>query len=146
MKRVRASLPLEPGLPRFLGVEVILDRESHRTREVLSALADDKVVIGLLRYCESYSRRSSHTFDGSHASRLLPWPVHHARVELHDTLGVGQSAISHARVERIELDDVHSGDDCVENIRAAGNHRERFLDRGLRSAVLVVIAVAGGDY
>src|SRR5215208_528744 len=71
--------------------------------------------------------------------------MHTGRVELHDTLGVRQTAITHAVVEWIEFDNVDTGDDCVEYVRAAGDHGECLLHGGHRAAVFESIAVRGRD-
>src|SRR5215208_8177717 len=71
--------------------------------------------------------------------------MHTGRVELHDAFSVWQTAITHAVVEWIEFDNVDSGDDCVEYIRAAGDHGERLLHSSHGAAVLESIAVRGRD-
>ena len=71
--------------------------------------------------------------------------MHHARVELHDSCCIWKSAISDTRIERIQLDDVYAGHNGVEHVLATCDHRESFLDCGLRPSIPEAIAVAGGD-
>ena len=71
-------------------------------------------------------------------------PVHAAGVELHDAVGVRQAAVTHAVVERIELDDVDARDQRLEDVAARGHRGEGRLDAGLRPAILELVAVGGG--
>ena len=48
--RVGPPLPLQPGLPRVLGVEVGLDLEAEVAGERLGARADQQVVVGLVHH------------------------------------------------------------------------------------------------
>jgi len=142
--RIDAALPLEPEPPGRVGVEVVLDLESDTPREVLRALADDEVMVGQIHHLLGDVRRRADAFQRGHASRALPGPVHTARVELDDAVGIRQAAVADARVFGIELDDVDAGDERVEDVGVAARHQvERALDGGLRSAVLVAVAVGG---
>ena len=117
--------------------------------EVLRALADEQMVVGRVHDELRDVRRRPHAFERGDAAGALLRPVHAARVELHDAVGIRQAAVADAVVLRIELDDVDAGDEGVEHVflaRAAARHQvERALDRRLRPAVLVAVAVRRGD-
>ena len=72
--------------------------------------------------------------------------MHAAGIELHDAVGVRNAAVADAILQRIELDDVDAGDQRVENILAFGHETKSSLDTRLRSTVLVLVAVAGGNH
>jgi hypothetical protein len=67
--------------------------------------------------------------------------VHHRRVELDHPLGIRQAAIPDARVGRIELDDVHAGDQRIEYVLPFRDPLECGLDARLVAAVLELMSV-----
>jgi hypothetical protein len=71
--------------------------------------------------------------------------VHAAGVELHDAFRVRQSAVTDARIPRIELAEIDTCDQGIEHIGAPGHQVERLLHTGLRFAVLVDVAVVRGN-
>ena len=83
---------------------------------VLRALADEQVVIGLVHHRLGHQRRGAHALEAGHAAGALLGPVHAAGVELHDAVGVGQAAVADAGLLGVELDDVHAGDHRVEHV------------------------------
>ncbi len=115
---IDAPLPFQPQPARLLGVEVVLDLEAHVAREVLRALADQQVMVGLLEHRLGDERRRAHAFEGGDAAGALRRPVHAARVELHDAVGIRQPAVADAGVGRIELAEVDAGDQRVEHVAA----------------------------
>jgi hypothetical protein len=104
------------------------------------------MMIGLLHDELRDGRRGPHAFERRHAAGALLGAVHARGIELHDTLGVRQSAVADAGVLRIELENVDAGDQRVEHVRAARDHGEGPFDRRLRAAVLVTVAVGGRDH
>jgi hypothetical protein len=72
--------------------------------------------------------------------------VHAGGVELHDAVRVGQTAVAHAGVRGVQLDDVDASDQGIEHIAARRHHGERLLDAGLRASVLELVAVGRGDH
>ena len=82
---------------------------------------------------------------GDAAGALLR-PVHAAGVELDDAVGVRQPAVADAVSSGIELDDVDACDRARREHPSPPRHQaEGLLDAGLGAAVLVEIAVGGGD-
>ena len=104
------------------------------------------------RWWSVFCRTACATLDGvrtpsrrGHAAGPLLRAVHAARIELHDTLGVGQPAVADARVLGIEFDDVDAGDEGLEHVAAAGHQPEGAGDAGLLAVVRVLVAVGRRD-
>ena len=140
---IRPPLPLEPQAARQLGVQIAFDREPHVARETLRARADQEVVIRDIHHLLRHLGRRFDPLEAGDPSRALPGTVHAARIQLDDTLRVRQTAVTDARVRRIELDDVDAGDERVEDVPAGGHRRKREFDGRLRAAVLEAVAVCG---
>jgi hypothetical protein len=64
---------------------------------------------------------------------------------LHDAVRIGQTSIADAVVCRIELDDLHAGDERIEHVIAARDAQPGFLDAGPRAAVAELVAVAARE-
>jgi hypothetical protein len=141
MQRIGAAFPLEPEVAGALGVEVLLDLESHPARELLRILPHDQVVVGVVHHLLGHQRGGAHAFDARHGARPFARTVHARRIQLHHPFGVGQAAVADARVFGIEFDDIDAGDEGVEDVLALGHHRKRALHAGLGAAVLVFMAI-----
>ena len=76
-------------------------------------------MIGVLQHRVRDLGRRPHAFERRHAAGPTLRAVHAARIELHHALGVGQAAVSDARVLGIEFDDVDAGDERLEDVGAA---------------------------
>ena len=76
-------------------------------------------MVGRVHHQLRHLRRRAHAFDRRDAAGALLRPVHAARIELDDAVGVRQPAVADAVVGRIELDDVDAGDERVEDVGAA---------------------------
>jgi hypothetical protein len=61
--------------------------------------------------------------------------MHDARIELHDTICVGQSTVSNAGILRVEFDNVHARNDRIENVGTGRHHLESLRDA--REAVFI---------
>lgn len=146
MKWIDTPLPFEPFASRVRRIEVGLNSESQTSRELLSAIPHKKVMIRLEQHFFRYACGRPNAFETGNTASSLPGTVHAARVELNHSVCIRQSTVADAVIERIELDDVHTRDDGIENICPAGNHRVRSFDRCLRTPVLETIAVSGGDH
>ena len=146
MLGIDSPLPLEPELARFWSIEVVLHLEAHVSREVLRALPHEQMVVGVLQDGFRHERWGADSFDRGHSTGALRGTVHAAGVELDDSLRVRKSAVADAHVERIELREVHSGDERVEDVLPFGDHAEGEGDSGLLASVLVHVAVSGGDH
>src|SRR5688500_17024735 len=116
MKRIGASFPLEPFRPGIRRVEIVFDREAELAREILCAFADQQVMVCLQHDLAGHARWSSDAFERTNASGLLAGSVHDARVELYDSVGVRESSVTDAVVERIELHDIDPRDQRVEDV------------------------------
>ena len=53
--------------------------------------------------------------------------MHDAGVQFHDTLFVGQGAVTHAVLIGIEFGDVDSGDHCIQRVSATQQHLHGLL-------------------
>ena len=142
VQRIGAPLPLEPLLARVLIDQPFLDRDPHRAREILRALADEQMVIRFVGDELRDPRGRADALDPRDGAGALLRPVHARRVELYDALRVWQAAPADAGLVRIELDDGDARDQRVEDVGAAGHHRERL--RHARDAVGVFRSVAVG--
>ena len=142
---IRPPLPFEPQLPRLLGVQVRLDRESHVAREVLRALADEEMVVGRLHDGFGDERRRPDAFEARHAPGPFLGPVHAAGIELDDAVGVRQAAEPDARVGRVQFAEIDAGDQGVEHVRPAGHQGERLRHTGDVAPVPVDVPVVGRD-
>ena len=142
---IDAALPLEPQPARGLGVEVVFDLNPMRARERLRARAHQQVMVGVLHHRLRDQRRRAHALDAATAPARFIGPCMHERVELDDAVGVRQGAVADAGLERIELRDVHAGDERVEHVLALGDQPERTLHGVLRAAVLELEAGVVGD-
>ena len=98
-------------------------------------------MVGLLEHGLGHQRRRAHAFERRDPAGAPGRPVHAARIELHDAVGVGQAAEADAAVGRVELAVVDAGDQRIEHVGAPGDQVERLLDAGFGAAVLVDVAV-----
>jgi hypothetical protein len=71
--------------------------------------------------------------------------VHATGVQLHDAVGIGKTAVPHARVLGVVLHDVDPGDHGIEQIGPADQKPECLLDACARAPVLEPVAVTRGD-
>src|SRR5690606_13931946 len=122
MRRIGAPLPLEPDSTALLGVEIILDAESHIPRELLRTGTHQQVVIGVLHHLLGDERWRAHLFERCHTAGTLERTVHTARVELYDAIGVGNPAVAYALIIGVELHDVYTGDERIEYVGTTHHH------------------------
>jgi hypothetical protein len=99
-------------------------------------------MIGALHDGLRDERRRLDAFEGRDGAGALRRPVHARRIELDDSLAIGQPAISDARILGIELDDVDAGDERLENVGARHHLFEGGFDAGLWAAVPEPVTVA----
>ena len=145
VQRIGAPLPLEPLFARGLVDQPLLDLEAHRAGEVLRALAHEQMMIGLVGDQLGDPRRRADALDPRDGAGAFPGAVHARRIELHDALGVRQTAPTDARLVWIELDDRDAGDERIEHVGAARHHLERLRHAGDAVGVLRPVAVGRRD-
>ena len=147
MLRIDPAFPIQPKLSGIFCVQVVLDLKSQPAREVLRAFPDDEMVVRLLHYRFGYQRRCPHALDAGHPAGPAFRSVHATGIKLHHAVGVGQPAVTDAVIERIQLDDVHPGDQGIEHVGiATRHHRERLLDARHVAAILEFVPVRRSDH
>ena len=105
----------------MLRVEVVLDLEAERARELTSAVTYDQVVVRQLRDGFRHQGRRAHAFDAGHTSGPLARPVHEAGIELHDTV-----------LQRAPIDGYESLDpDRIYRLVTTDYYAETWSDRGI---------------
>ena len=130
----------------MLGIEVVLDLDAEVAGEALGAGADEQVVVGLVHDQLRDLGRGADALETGHASGAPLGAVHAAGVELHHAVGIGEPAVAHGILFRIELEDVDSGDQGVEHVAPLRHEPPGQLDAGLLAAVPVPVAVHRGDH
>ena len=101
------------------------------------------MMVRLLHHLLRHERGRSHALETRNRPGPLERPVHHRCVELHHTVCVRQAAISHARVFRVQLDNVHPRDHGIQHVRALGDHFERPGHTAQAVRVLRFVPVCG---
>jgi hypothetical protein len=99
-------------------------------------------MVGVVHDCLGHERWRTNAFEGGNSARALPWTVHAACIELHDSISVRETSEPDARIFRIELDDIDARDESVQDITAACKAPECFLNTGCVAAVLVSVSIA----
>jgi hypothetical protein len=145
VQRIGAALPFEPEPARLVVDEAFLDLDPHAAREILRALADQEMMVGLLRHQLRDLRRGAHAFDARDGAGLFLRPVHARRIELDDTVGIRQSAPADAGLIGVELDDADARDEGVQHVGPLRHHPECLRDAGDVVGVLRRVAVPGRD-
>src|SRR5258707_5988331 len=107
--------PCEPDFARMLGEEIHL-LESFVHREAPSAIAHDHHLIGALHHRFRETRNIFDAPDGSDRARAVRGPVHHAGIEFHFALLVGQPAVSDGVIIGIVFDDGDRSYDGVQRV------------------------------
>src|SRR5689334_2917207 len=103
-------------------------------------------MVGLVHHGARDQRWRPHPLERGDAAGALLRTVHTARVELNDTVRIWKAAVSDAVLLGIELDDVHAGDEGVEDVLPLGDLAECRFQTGLVPAVLELVAVRRGNH
>src|SRR5207249_5001026 len=111
------SLPFEPELTRMVGVQVVLDLETHVSGEVLGTFSYQQMMIGLVHHRPRRQGRRAHAFKSGHSAGSFLWSMHAGGVELNNTFGVGQAAVAHRILQWVEFEYVDTSNQRVEHIR-----------------------------
>ena len=143
---IDAALPLEPHFPRARRVQIVLDLEAHVAGEGLGALPNQQVMVGDLEDLVGDVGGSPHSLDPRNPAGTPVRSVHAARVQLNHPVRVRAAAVADARVLGVEFDDVHSGNQALENVLALGHHAESAFHDDLVPAVFVAVPVPRGNH
>ena len=143
MERIDEAFPVQPQLPRLLRIEVVLNFESHVAREMLCAMADQQMVIGVLHDRFRHQRGIANALQRCNAAGLFSRSMHAAGIELHYAIGIRQPAVANTRVLRIQFDDIDAGNQGIEDILAFGHALECCLDAGQFATIFHRDAVLG---
>src|SRR6266478_5667063 len=122
-------------------VQIVFNTEPHAAPKILSALADDQMVVGLFQHGFRNFRGYSYAFDRRDGAGLLLRPMHARGIKLHDAVRVRQTTVANTIVERIFFNYVHTGNDRFEHVVATRNHRESLLYAGNIAAILKFVSV-----
>ena len=123
---IEVGAPMQPCLARRVG-EQVLFLEAVLEREVLRPFADQEDVIGVLEDALGDLGRCLDPLEATHRAGAARGAVHARRVELHHALGVGQPAVAHRGIVRVELLDLHGLDRGIERVCPLQHQVERFL-------------------
>ena len=105
---IRSSVrpPDEPLLPRLRSEQVFL-LEAIGECELLRAFTHQQDVIGVFQHQARHLARRLDTLQRANCPCPSGRPVHAGAIELHDTVGVWQAAITHRIILGIEFLDLH---------------------------------------
>jgi hypothetical protein len=102
-------------------------------------------MIGFFHHFSCNKGGSSHTLKARNRAANLLRPVHNGCVELDNAVGIREAAVSHAGVVGIEFNNIHTGDDGIEDIRSCSNHFEGPGNAGEAFLISRSIPVARSD-
>ena len=128
---------------RFLGEQIFFFK-SERARKFECAFANQEHVVGLLHDGLGDFRGRLDIAQRADRAAATCGSMHAARVQLDDSLFIGQTAVSDAGIARIELDNVDASDHRVKRV-AAGLDRLNCLRAAVDAAAVPVGAGDGDD-
>ena len=124
----RGGFPGQPRQARFFREEVH-PLETLRLGEAQGAGANEHDVVGALQYESCHLRGVLDVAQRGHCARPPRRPVHHAGVEFHFAIFIGQAAIAHRVVVGVVFDHGHHGDGGIERVSALAQDLHAALQR-----------------